>query len=302
MRSENEYVGIDRNLSYRDHDEQVELVDYTRQPPGVQAPQRGGGAPSSRSSSSARPDSRLHVEAPRRPVSEASTVVVEPTFHVPPPPGPSPKPTEAPAAPVVTVQQWQESEDHVTSEAKPPSPPDDAAAELETMEEQLLLAAGSGSENRGLKISRRHSVEVEKKPPKSRKPAAADETPRTASFSGSHVHRADGKKSGGGAYSVTQGKELQSKEWEVALQREFDDEVEREKESVRARERRREMEQRERRRARDHVSSEHRAEARKDREREREAAKERRLVRDPRGQSKSGTSTPEVIESPESFL
>ena len=297
LRSENEYVGIDRNLSYRDHD--VELVDYHR-PPDFEPPQRGA-RPTSRASSSAdhRYVSREHSQR-ERPISEASTLVVESptatTFHVPPPPPTVPKPTEAPVAPSITVIQNPRREpDDVTHGAGDQRTPDDAQTE-----EELLLAAsggmGSGGESRGLKISRRHSVEVEKKS-KSRK-KADDETSRTTSFSGSRARRTD---SGGGAYSIPQGKELQTKEWEAALQREFDEEVAREKESVRARERRREMEQRERRRTRENVSREQRAEARKERERERDAAKERRLAKETSSPATHGESSP-VSSGPESFL
>ena len=307
LRSENEYVGIDRNLSYRDHDmpDDVELVDYSHRPPDILAPQRGAARPASRASSSAAARSISRDPSQReRPVSEASTVVVETptatTFHVPPPPGPTLKPTEAPVAPVratvTVVQQQHRAPDHVTTDQYS----QEDVGDVQT-EEELLLAAsgglGSGSESRGLKISRRHSVEVEKKP-KSRK-KVDDETSRTASLSGSRVHRTD---SGGGAYSIPQGKELQTaKEWEAALQREFDEEMAKEKESVRARERRREMEQRERRTTREQVNREMRAEARRERERERDAAKERRLVEEARSPTTRGETSPES-PGPESFL
>ena len=299
-------MGIDRNLSYRDHDEHVELVDYSRRPPDFQAPQRH---PASRTSSSAAARSVSRDPSQReRPVSEASTVFVDAptatTFHVPPPPGPTLKPTEASVTPVTIVhhhQQQREEPDHVTS------PSQDDFADVQQAEEELLLAAsggvGSGNDSRGLKISRRHSVEVEKKP-KSRK-KVEDDTSRTASFSGSRVRRTD---SGGGAYSVPQGKELQTKEWEAALQREFDEELAKEKESVRARERRRETEQRERRKAREQVTRQQRAEARKEREKERDAAKERRLVQEARspptttGGETSPTSPGPESPGPESFL
>ena len=305
-------MGIERNLSYRDH-ENVELIDYAHHPPSSQAPQRVGAArtASRGSSSAARSPSRQSTgtAGQERPVSahsEASTALVssqEPsspiatTFHVPPPPVPSLKATEAPVAPktppAVVVQHHPAPRytDHVILAEKPRSL-DDAETE-----EQLLLATGAGEgETRGLKISRRHSVEVEKKP-KSRKHLADDETARTG---GAHVRgKKSGSSSSGAAYSVPQGKGLQqqSKEWEAALQREFDEEVAREKENVRARERRRELEQRERRRAREHVSREQRALARQERERERETAKENRLARD-----SSPPRPPDVVESPESFL
>ena len=310
-------MGIERNLSFRDH-ENVELIDYAHQPPSSRAPQRAGAArTASRGSSSAAASARspsrqsAGTAGQERPVSahsEASTALVssqEPsspiatTFHVPPPPMPSLKATEAPVTPktppVVVVQHHHPAPrytDHVILAEKPRSL-DDAETE-----EQLLLATGAGEgETRGLKISRRHSVEVEKKP-KSRKHLADD-----ASFGGAHVRgKKSGSSSSGVAYSVPQGKELQqSKEWEAALQREFDEEVAREKENVRARERRRELEQRERRRAREHVNREQRALARQERERERETAKENRLARDS-SPPRQGTSSPDVVESPESFL
>jgi hypothetical protein len=299
LRSENEYVGIDRNLSYRDHDEHVELVDYSHRPPDIRAPQRGAARPASRASSSAAARSVSRDPSQReRPVSEASTVVIETptatTFHVPPPPGPTLKPTEAPVLATVTVvQQQRRAPDHVI----PDQYSQEDVGDVQT-EEELLLASGglgSGSESRGLKISRRHSVEVEKKP-KSRK-KVDDET---SSFSGSRVRPTD---SDGGAYSIPRGKELQSKEWEAELQREFDEETAaKEKETVRARERRREMESRERRITREQVNREMRAEARRERERERDAAKERRLAEEaPRSPTTRGDTSPES-PGPESFL
>jgi hypothetical protein len=320
LRSENEYVGIERNLSYRDH-ELVELVDYSRQPPSARAPERSGGArPASRqseaSSSAARPSSQQPRDPPRRPGSthsEASTALVtaqEPasptsaTFHLPPPP-PAPQPTAASVAPRPAVVVVQSEPSHVTLEDTPSM---DDVADSQTEEQLLLAASGVGEEgmgeSRGLKISRRHSVETGKESRKTKSRAAADETDggRTASFSAGRRMTTGGAAAGGkqseGAYSVTYAKELRSKEWEAALQKEFDEEIAREKESVRARERRREVEQRERRRQREQMSRDQRAQARRDRERERDAAKERRLAQSP----SQGSTSPDVIESPESFL
>ena len=310
LRSENEYVGIDRNLSYRDHDPVVELVDYSHQPPNTRAPHRRPTSQQSHTSScTGRSRSQQSHE---RPLSESSTVRVmsqEPaetsstfrarsptaastTFHVPPPPPSALKATDATVVPRLETDQRQ----HDTLEEKHSL---DDVADTNT-EEQLLLAAGgsgSGNESRGLKISRRHSVETGKE---SRKQQVRDDAARPESFSSQHKVTG-GKKAG--AYSITYGKELQGKDWEAALQKEFEEDIAREKDNVRSRERRREMEQRERRREREQASREHRAQERRERERQREEAKERRLVQDRDSvgsQQKSGDL--EIIESPESFL
>ena len=107
-----------------------------------------------------------------------------------------------------------------------------------------------------------------------------------------------------GAYSIAQGKELQGREWEDALQREFDEQMAREtaRDRVRSQERHREAEQRERRRERDQQNREYRAQERRERERAREVAKERRLALDHDPQSHGATPSVAVVESPESFL
>jgi hypothetical protein len=300
LRSENEYVGIGRNLSYRDHDP-VELVDYAHHQPEPPNHHPQGPASQQSHSSSARPQSQQSQTSTSRPLSsqsEASTARVsspEPpapaTFHIPPPP---PLPVKQPTK-VLVQQQHHEDE----------KPLLDSTTDPQT-EQQLLLpaAASSEGESRGLKISRRHSVETRKETKKSHQYMSDDETAEKAgTFSGrTKVGAARDDRSG--AYSIAQGKELQGRDWEEALQREFDEQMAREtaRDRVRSQERRREAEQRERRRERDQQNREYRAQERRERERAREVAKERRLALDRDPQNHGATPSVAVVESPESFL
>ena len=168
----------------------------------------------------------------------------------------------------------------------------------EVTEQQLLQATGGGGEIRGLKLTRRHSVETGKEATHHQD----DDTASARSFSGTQKERVVGQIPSG-AYSITHGKELHGKEWEDAMQREMEEEMARER--VRMRERRREIEQRERRRERDQKNRDYRARERQEREREREAAKERRLAQDQDSRYPPPTGTTDdthIHESPESFL
>ena len=315
LRSENEYVGIERNLSYRDHSP-VELIDYARQqqPPVLihHQPRPLSQQSLTSTSAAARPQSQQSHASFSRPLSEASTLRVqsqEPipmasTFNIPPLP-----PPEAQSSPVSPISHDVPTITVATGEQTLQEPSPDvveAVFGVHTDEQKLLASDESdgGSrvgEGRGLKITRRHSVEMGKEPHKvqSRKDVDQEDSSRAATFSG---HKVVGIKKSG-AYSISHGKELQSKEWEAEMQRELEQEIarERERERARARERRREMEQRERRRERDQMGGrEHRAHERREREREREVAKEQRLTRERDTQRKETSET--VIESPESFL
>lgn len=295
LRSENEYVGIERNLSYRDHDP-VELVDYSQQQPTSRQPQpiiiqhRPPSQQSTTQSSSVRTQSQQSQASFSRPLS----TLTEPTTMRAAPQEPvtsaSSLPSHPPSDPEPLTQPVSEQEVQDTK-----SPLESTTDEV--TEQQFLQATGGGRE---LKLTRRHSVETGKEP----KPHQDDDAASARSFSGTQKERVVGQIKSG-AYSIAHGKELHGKEWEDAMQRELEEEMARDRERVRMRERRREVEQRERRRERDQKNRDYRARERQEREREREAARERRLARDQDSRYSPLTGTRDdtfVRESPESFL
>ena len=169
----------------------------------------------------------------------------------------------------------------------------------EHTERQLLLPTTSEGESRGLKISRRHSVETGKEAKKPHQHVSDDEmTAKAGTFSG-RTKVGVGREGHSGAYSIAHGRE-----WDDELQREFDKDLERDRarERVRSQERRREAEMRERRKERDQKNRDYRAQERREREMEREAARERRLALDRDPEDHRAPATVAVLESPESFL
>ena len=214
------------------------------------------------SSTAAQPGSHLAQSRSQSPPSGSfhSGSQHDPRFWLPTQPMEGPSPTSIPTVPT--------SDEHST-------------------EQQLLQA--TGGEGRGLKITRRHSVEDRQKHITN---DATLEVGRIASFSGT-------ERDGRGRREAFH----REKQWESEMERELEIEIaheresEREKERARMRERRREKEQRERRREKEHRAREERAREREERERERERARERRLESEV-----AEKSSPEVQEPTESFL
>lgn len=287
-------------MSYRDRDP-VELVDFAHQQPAARQPQpiiqhhRPPSQQSTTQSSSARTHSQQSQASFSRPLSmqsDPSTLRVTSQE-------PATSSTSQQSHPTIDLEQsTQPVTAYPQREGDNVKPLLESAAD-DVTEQQLLQATGGGGESHGLKIIRRHSVEMGKEA----KPHQQHED--TRSFSGTAKEKVVGKMQGG-AYSIAHGKELHGEEWEEAMQRELEEEMAREKERerVRLRERRREVEQRERRREKEQKNRDYRARERQEREREREAARERRLTHDQESRYPPLTGDPAntVVESPESFL
>ena len=211
------------------------------------------------SSTAAQPGSHLAQSRSQSPPSGSfnSGSQPDPRFWLPTQPMEGPSPVSIPTVPT--------SDEHST-------------------EQQLLQA--TGGEGRGLKITRRHSVEDRQKHITE---DATLEVGRIASFSGTGKGRREAL--------------YQEKQWESEMEKELEVEIaqererEREREKARMRERRREKEQRERRREKEHRARDERAREREEREKERERAREKRLEKE-----EEEKSSPEVQEPPESFL
>lgn len=282
-------------MSYRDHDP-VELVDYSGYQPTARQPRptiqhhRPPSQQSTTQSSSMRTQSQQSQASFSRPLSTQAEPATQRVV--------SRQPETSTSQP---SHQPSEDSEPLTQPVSAYTEQDTKLLESETdevTEQQLLQATGGGGEIRGLKLTRRHSVETGKEATHHQD----DDTASARSFSGTQKERVVGQIPSG-AYSITHGKELHGKEWEDAMQREMEEEMARER--VRMRERRREIEQRERRRERDQKNRDYRARERQEREREREAAKERRLAQDQDSRYPPPTGTTDdthIHESPESFL